>query len=92
MRLVPLLATVFSLFWRQIKYPERVSELILRGIFLARKKEVAWTFLGQGANFIFPEEWDQFVNWIPKGERSDILEAYGRRLNGELGEEGKSCP
>jgi proline iminopeptidase len=58
-------------------------------VFLGRKKEVAWTFQGQGANYIFPEGWDEFISWIPESERNDVIKAYSRRLNGEMGKEGK---
>jgi hypothetical protein len=72
-----------------MQHPEYVTELILRGVFLGRKKEVAWTFQGQGANYIFPEGWEEFISWIPESERNDVIKAYSRRLNGEMGKEGK---
>ena len=62
---------------------------MLRGIFLGRQKEVDWTFEGKGANFLFPKEWEEYQAFIPKDERDNYKEAYGRRLRGELGEEGE---
>lgn len=62
-------------------YPDRVSELVLRGIFLARRSEVDW-FYREGANRIYPEAWDSFVAPIPEDERDDLLAAYYRRLTG----------
>jgi len=63
-------------------HPERVSEIVLRGIFLLRKKEIDW-FYQHGASEIFPDHWQHFLAPIPKGERDDLLNAYYRRLTGE---------
>lgn len=70
-----------------MKHPNRVTELILRGIFLLRKKEIDWLYQGPGANYLFPEDWKQYEEAIPENERHDYLNAYGRRLRGELGED-----
>eukprot|EP01039_Chlorochromonas_danica_P000043 gene43-46_t len=70
-----------------IEHPERVTELVLRGVFLLRKKEIDWMYQGPGANFIFPEDWKIYEDYIPPEERNDYIAAYGRRLRGELGEE-----
>jgi proline iminopeptidase len=60
-------------------YPERVKGLIVRGIFLSRKEELDW-FFQKGASFIFPEEWEKFISMIPENERSDLMNAYYKRL------------
>lgn len=70
-----------------IAHPERVTELVLRGIFLVREKEIAWFYQGPGANYLFPEDWSLYEAAIPEAERGDYLAAYGKRLRGELGEE-----
>ena len=62
-------------------HPERVSELILRGIFTLRKSEIRW-FYQQGADALFPDAWDGFIAPIPEDERHDLLSAYHRRLTG----------
>ncbi|RYH20917.1 prolyl aminopeptidase [archaeon] len=72
-----------------IEHPDRVTELILRGIFLLREKELAWMYQGPGANFVFPEAWKEYEEYIPKNERHDYITAYGKRLRGEMGEEGE---
>ena len=72
-----------------VEHPERVTELVLRGIFLLRKIELDWLYQGPGANFMYPEDWAPYHNEIPPAERGDFIAAYGRRLRGELGEEGK---
>jgi proline iminopeptidase len=60
-------------------YPEAVSELVLRGIFMLRSKELRW-FYQSGASEIFPDQWQHFLAPIPTDERSDLLSAYHRRL------------
>ncbi len=63
-------------------HPDRVTELILRGIFLLRKRELEW-FYQEGASAIFPDAWDKFLEPIPMAERSDLLRAYHRRLTSD---------
>jgi proline iminopeptidase len=60
-------------------HPNRVSELVLRGIFLLRKKEINWLYQ-YGACEIFPEAWQPYWNKIPESERGDMLSAYYKRL------------
>lgn len=68
-------------------HPDRTTELVLRGIFMLREKELDWFYQGKGANFIFPEDWARYEAAIPEEERYDYIKAYGKRLRGELGEE-----
>ncbi|MFP4075661.1 MAG: prolyl aminopeptidase [Halochromatium sp.] len=63
-------------------HPERVSALVLRGIFLCRAEEIAW-FYQQGANWIFPDHWQDFLAPIPAHEQHDLLDAYHRRLTAD---------
>jgi proline iminopeptidase len=63
-------------------YPAAVSQLVLRGIFLLRRRELDW-FYQNGASNLFPEQWQQFIAPIPAAERDDLLAAYHRRLTGE---------
>lgn len=60
-------------------HPERCLGLILRGIFLLRKKEIDW-FYQSGASNIFPDRWEQYLQPIPPDERHDLLIAYYQRL------------
>ncbi|MEC7803726.1 MAG: prolyl aminopeptidase [Pseudomonadota bacterium] len=62
-------------------HPERVTELVLRGIFLMRSKELRW-FYQDGASRIYPDHWEKFLAPIPDDERADLLQAYHRRLMG----------
>jgi len=59
-------------------YPETVTGLILRGVFLCRRREIDWFLHGMGR--IFPEAWARFVDFLPEGERGDLLAGYHRRL------------
>lgn len=63
-------------------YPERVTELVLRGIWMARQAEIDFQFRG-GCNWIFPEAWEKFRAAIPESERGDLVEAYYQRLTSE---------
>ena len=60
-------------------HPERVTELVLRGIFLLRKAEIQW-FYQDGASWIYPDAWEQYVNHIPADERGDLVSAFYKRL------------
>jgi proline iminopeptidase len=63
-------------------YPDSCKALILRGIFLVRKKEIHW-FYQEGASKIFPDNWQSFVAPIPIEKRNNLLEAYYNLLIGE---------
>ena len=65
-----------------ILHPNRVAELVLRGIFLLRKAELQW-FYQYGASQIFAEAWEPYYEFIPKNERHDLMKAYQKRLFGE---------
>ena len=61
------------------EYPQRVTEMILRGIFLLRRREIEW-YYQEGASRIFPEAWQKYLEPIPEDERGDMVGAYYRRL------------
>jgi proline iminopeptidase len=63
-------------------HPDRVTEIVLRGIFMLRKKEIDW-FYQHGASELFPDRWQQYLAPIPKSERGDMLNAYYRRLTSD---------
>lgn len=56
-------------------HPERVTALILRGIFTVRQSELEF-FYGGGAGKLFPEAYEEFVSHVPESERGDIIRAY----------------
>jgi proline iminopeptidase len=57
-------------------HPERVTEIILRGVFLLRGSELDWLYRG-GAGALFPEEWARFASLVPGG---DVLDGYQKLL------------
>jgi proline iminopeptidase len=61
------------------KHPDRVTELVLRGIFLLRRQEIEW-FYQRGAGVLFPDAWEGYLAPIPEAERGNLLMAYHRRL------------
>jgi len=63
-------------------HPDRTTELVLRGIFLCRPKEISW-FYQQGASAIFPDVWEEYLKVIPENERADMVNAYYRRLTSD---------
>ncbi len=64
-----------------LAFPNRVTGLILRGIFLSRPSELNW-FMGDVAHF-FPEVWHTLISYLPANERHDVLAAYSRRIFSE---------
>ncbi|WP_295907707.1 prolyl aminopeptidase [uncultured Xanthomonas sp.] len=63
-------------------HPERVTELVLRGIFMLRRWELEW-FYQEGASRLFPDAWEHYVAAIPAVERADLISAFHRRLTSD---------
>jgi proline iminopeptidase len=63
-------------------HPERVSALVLRGVFTATPAEIDWYYEG-GAAWLFPDLWERFLAPIPRDEQNDLVGAYRRRLTGD---------
>ncbi|MFC5832398.1 prolyl aminopeptidase [Nonomuraea insulae] len=62
-------------------HPGRTSELVLRGIFTLRPQELRW-FYQEGAGYLYPDLWERLVAPIPEEERSDVIAAFRKRLEG----------
>eukprot|EP01147_Barroeca_monosierra_P007970 gene7970-10044_t len=62
-------------------HPDHVTSLTLRGIFTLRRAELLW-FYQEGASFIMPDYWEEYLAPIPPDERQDLMRAYYRRLIG----------
>lgn len=60
-------------------HPAHVTELVLRGIFMLRRRELMW-FYQEGASWLFPDAWEHYLAPIPEVERGDLMTAYYRRL------------
>ena len=56
-------------------YPDLVNKLVLRGIFLCRKKDIEW-FYQKGADSIYPEYWVEFLNGLDEKEKINILDSF----------------
>ena len=59
--------------------PERVTAMVLRGVFTARRSELRWLY-EEGASFLFPDAWERFLAPIPTQERGDLIAAFHARL------------
>ncbi|MEM9028342.1 MAG: prolyl aminopeptidase [Pseudomonadota bacterium] len=64
-----------------ISHPERVRNMILRGIFLMRQSEIDW-FYRDGCNWLFPDAFATLVSVLSDDERSDIVSSFYKRLTG----------
>ena len=64
------------------KYPNNVSQMVLRGIFMLRQKELQW-FYQYGASEMYPEAWQGFLKEIPENERDNLIEAYRKIFYGK---------
>ncbi|RAN80029.1 prolyl aminopeptidase [Bacillus sp. SRB_336] len=60
-------------------HPDKVTELVLRGIFLLRRSELEW-FYQKGCDALYPDAWETYLAAIPEVERGDLISAYHRRL------------
>jgi len=66
------------------RHPQRVTELVLRGIFLLRRTELDWLYQNPlGAASIYPDLWEHYVEPIPVEERTDMMQAYYTRLTSD---------
>ncbi len=70
--------STLSLAYSQ-SHPSACKGLILRGIFLLRQKELRW-FYQEGASYIFPDAWEEYLQPIPPADRADLIAAYYQRL------------
>src|SRR5579863_2960745 len=65
-------------------HPDRVTEIVLRGIFMLRRWEIDWFYQNPGgAGALYPDLWEQYVAPIPQAERDDMVRAYYARLTSE---------
>ena len=61
-------------------HPVEVGSLVVRGIFTMRKEETSFTRGFDGTARIYPELFEEFVNYLPPEDRSDPYSAYHRLL------------
>ncbi|MBQ0761698.1 prolyl aminopeptidase [Marinobacter psychrophilus] len=70
--------STLSLVYAQA-HPQRVTGMVLRGIFLCRPEDIHW-FYQNGASRVFPDYWEDYLAQIPEHERGDMVPAYYKRL------------
>lgn len=70
--------STLSLAYSQ-RYPQRVSAMVLRGIFLMRRREVQW-FYQEGCNRLYPDAYEEFAAQIAPEDRGDMIAAYYAKL------------
>jgi proline iminopeptidase len=70
--------STLSLVYAQT-YPDRVSGLVLRGIFLCRPQDIQW-FYQSGASRVFPDYWEDYLSQIPEEQRGDLVSSYYEKL------------
>ena len=63
-------------------HPDRCDAIILRGIFMLRKKEIDW-FYQEGCSFIYPDAWEKYLSPIPEEEQHNLVKAYYKRLTSQ---------
>lgn len=61
-----------------LTYPQYVTGLLLRGIFLSSAKELKW-FLGESELF-YPEPWHALIATLSATEQRDVLKAYQNKI------------
>jgi proline iminopeptidase len=71
-------------------HPDRVSELVVRGIYTLTRGELEW-YYQFGVSEMFPDRWEKFVAPIPEAERGDMMAAYRKRLVGSDRGEQLAC-
>ncbi|KAF3984263.1 MAG: prolyl aminopeptidase [Methylococcales symbiont of Hymedesmia sp. n. MRB-2018] len=64
-------STLTLLYAQQHK--EKVLGMVIRGIFLARQKDMDWFIKEVGVGMIFPEKWQQLMNSVPQYSCLDII-------------------
>ena len=63
-------------------HPERVTELVVRGIYTLTKAELDW-YYQFGVSEMYPDRWEKFIEPVPESERHEMMAAYHRRLTSE---------
>ncbi len=64
-------------------FPEHVSALILRGVFLAREQDIDWVYSANGAANVFPDAWHQLVKNLPLTQQIKPLSFFYQQLTSD---------
>ncbi len=63
-----------------LQYPQRVQGLILRGIFLGRRKDIDWLYEKGGVSEFYPDFWEDYVRGLSVWPEGTFLEAFHEQL------------
>ena len=61
-------------------HPDRVTELVLRGIFTLRPAELSWMYERGHLEHVYPDHWADFVAPVPADRRHEMQLAYHELL------------
>ena len=75
-----------------ITHPDKVTELIIRGIYFCTKKEVDWLAEPGGAQEFHPEGWNYYENALPHREKfkNKYVEGFSKCFSGAYGKTKKN--
>ena len=65
-----------------VEHADRVTELVLRGIFLVKRSELQYIY-HDATPMLFPEAYEPIVSWLEPSERGDLVSAYRKRVMGD---------
>jgi proline iminopeptidase len=72
--------SLLALLYAQ-KYPHQIKALLLHQLFLGRQIDINW-FYKQGASLVYPDYWQEFINFVPQEKRDNIPQYYAQCLQG----------
>jgi proline iminopeptidase len=72
--------SLLALLYAQ-KFPQQVKALLLHQVFLGRQQDISW-FYKQGANLVYPDYWQEFINFVPKDKQDNIPLYYSACVQG----------
>lgn len=63
-----------------VMHPERVTGMILRGIYLGQRYETYWLYQPEGAARLYPDEFEKYMSILNEDEYDNTVQAYYNRL------------
>jgi len=72
-------------------HPNKVTELIIRGVFFCSRGEIDWLIEPKGAQQFHPEAWNYYESSLPERDKfkGDYLEGFKRCFSGIYGNKKK---
>lgn len=75
--------TTLALLYAQ-SHPDKVLGLLLRGVFLARERDMEWCYGEHGVAQLFPEQWQRFIHFLSPEQRNHPVAAYYNHIISEV--------